>query len=181
MKILRRFFSVSRFTPALLLFCIAIIISFITRIALLISFGKEIDSSFLVTISSFIIGLVYDMLVAALIIFLFILQIAFTNDYIYTKKGRIATIILFLLLLFMLLFTKFSPKDYNKDLFKGTLIYVGLRLIIFLFLGTQSINFRYRWRSAVLKIFFFITCFALIFNGVSEWFFWEEFSSRYNF
>lgn len=35
--------------------------------------------------------------------------------------------------------------------------------------------------TILLTIYFFIVVTTLIFNGISEWFFWEEFSVRYNF
>ncbi|WP_316848568.1 LTA synthase family protein [Pedobacter psychrodurus] len=38
-----------------------------------------------------------------------------------------------------------------------------------------------KFNKVLLFIYFFFVVFTLIFNAVSEWFFWEEFSVRYNF
>jgi phosphoglycerol transferase MdoB-like AlkP superfamily enzyme len=38
-----------------------------------------------------------------------------------------------------------------------------------------------KFNKILLFIYFFFVVFTLIFNAISEWFFWEEFSVRYNF
>lgn len=38
-----------------------------------------------------------------------------------------------------------------------------------------------KFNRSLLFIYFFFVVFTLIFNAISEWFFWEEFSVRYNF
>lgn len=38
-----------------------------------------------------------------------------------------------------------------------------------------------KFSRVLLFIYFFFVVFSLIFNAISEWFFWEEFSVRYNF
>ncbi|MCX2493022.1 LTA synthase family protein [Pedobacter sp. PF22-3] len=38
-----------------------------------------------------------------------------------------------------------------------------------------------KFNRVLLFIYFFFVVFTLIFNAISEWFFWEEFSVRYNF
>jgi phosphoglycerol transferase MdoB-like AlkP superfamily enzyme len=38
-----------------------------------------------------------------------------------------------------------------------------------------------KFNKILLFIYFFFVVFTLIFNSISEWFFWEEFSVRYNF
>jgi phosphoglycerol transferase MdoB-like AlkP superfamily enzyme len=38
-----------------------------------------------------------------------------------------------------------------------------------------------KFNKVLLFIYFFFVVFTLIFNAISEWFFWEEFSVRYNF
>ncbi|WP_025145852.1 LTA synthase family protein [Pedobacter jeongneungensis] len=38
-----------------------------------------------------------------------------------------------------------------------------------------------KFNKVLLFIYFFFVVFSLIFNAISEWFFWEEFSVRYNF
>jgi len=41
--------------------------------------------------------------------------------------------------------------------------------------------YRSKFSKAMLFFYFFIVLLTLLFNAVSEWFFWEEFSVRYNF
>ncbi len=130
---------------------------------------------------SFLIGFLYDITVGLLIVIPFTLQITFTNNFVYTKKGKWAGIAFFVVILGIYLFTPLVPRDFNKGLYKYVLYYIILRLLIFLFLYTRGISFRYRWRSVILHLFLFISIFILLFNAVSEWFFWNEFSSRYNF
>ncbi len=53
-------------------------------------------------------------------------------------------------------------------------------LVLYLWL-CPSKWFRTKANSILLMISFFVIIFTLIFNAISEWFFWEEFSVRYNF
>lgn len=171
----------SKYKPLLQLAAIAILLSFLTRLALLFTTGNHINASFTDIISGFFIGLAFDLLVSLFIILPFALQISFTNDFIYTPKGKWIAFGAFAILLGIFLFTSLVPKDFNRDLYKAVIWYIILRFAIFILLYTRSLSFRLRWRTVVLKIFFFITIFLLVFNAVSEWFFWDEFSSRYNF
>lgn len=175
------FFKQHKFSPAFRIAGIALAISFVTRIAILLSFFSAFKTSGVGLFGSFAVGFLYDLLIAAFVMIPFLLQITFTNNFIYTAKGRLATIGFFLLLLYLLLFTSVFPKDFNKDLYKSVIIYVAVRFAIVLALGFTSHSFRLKWRTGVLQFFFFITTFILLFNAVSEWFFWNEFSSRYNF
>src|SRR5205085_6537360 len=59
--------------------------------------------------------------------------------------------------------------------------YLLARLVIFLFLMFKDKAFRQKWRVGVLYFDFFLLTFLLLFNAISEWFFWDEFSVRYNF
>ncbi len=171
----------SKYGPVLIIASLAIFISFITRLSLLILTINDIDAGVLSIAGVFFIGLLYDIATTLFIILPLVLHISFTNNYIYTRKGRIITSIFFIVILFILGFTSIVPKEFNKDLHKAVIGYVLLRFIIFLILCVSTKNVRIKWRNAVLWIFIFITSFALLFNAVSEWFFWKEFSSRYNF
>lgn len=182
MKILTQISPVtSKYGPVLIIASLAIFISFITRLSLLILTINDIDAGVLSIAGVFFIGLLYDIATTLFIILPLVLHISFTNNYIYTRKGRIITSVFFIVLLFILGFTSIVPKEFNKDLHKAVIGYVLLRFIIFLVLCVSTKNVRIKWRNAMLWIFIFITSFALLFNAVSEWFFWKEFSSRYNF
>ncbi len=178
---MKNLFSISnKFAPAYFVAIFSIITSFITRTLILILFGKNMSVSF-PFVGSFFIGMLYDIVVSSFIIIPFVLQIVFTNNFIYTKNGRLLTILFFIALLFTLFFTNLFPKDYNKDLYKVLEYYVIFRFAIYLFLCFQSPDFRKKWRTFILLFLIFIAVFLLLFNVISEIVFWQEFSGRYNF
>ncbi len=174
------FFSSNKFAPVYFVAIFSIITSLLTRILILILFGKGMNVSFSFG-GSFLIGMLYDIVVSSFITIPFILQIAFTNKFIYTKKGKVVTVLFFIALLFALFFTKLFPKDYNKDLYKVFEYYIIFRFVIYIFLCFQSSDFRKKWRAFVLLFLIFIAVFLLFFNAISEIVFWQEFSGRYNF
>jgi phosphoglycerol transferase MdoB-like AlkP superfamily enzyme len=55
-----------------------------------------------------------------------------------------------------------------------------LPLMLYIWLLSSKV-FVKRWHRIVLYGIFFVFTFGLLFNGVSEWLFWDEFSSRFNF
>ncbi|MDQ6813970.1 MAG: sulfatase-like hydrolase/transferase, partial [Bacteroidota bacterium] len=59
--------------------------------------------------------------------------------------------------------------------------YIIVRFAILIFLLFKSDTFRKKWRTGVLYFDFYLVIFLLLFNAISEWFFWDEFSVRYNF
>lgn len=177
---LTKFTAKNKYAPVFILAFVSIFISCLTRIVLLVAFGKTMQLSLLFT-GSFFIGLLYDIVVSAFIVIPLVLQIAFTNEGMYSKTGKIMTTASFLILLFLLFFTNVFPKDYNKDLFKVLQYYVMARFAIYLFLCFTSKEFRYKWRSFIIQSILFISFFLLLFNAISEIVFWQEFSCRYNF
>lgn len=178
---LKSLLSHKRYSPVFIIFLTSIILSFATRLILLISFGKDIHVGFLPVFSSFFVGLLYDIVVGLFISIPFVLQISFTNNFIYSKTGKWFGILFFIAILYVLYFTSIIPKEFNKDLHKFLGYYIILRFVIYLFLLFATPTFREKWRSAVLQMATLFIMFLLIFNAISEWFFWDEFSSRYNF
>ncbi len=55
-----------------------------------------------------------------------------------------------------------------------------LPFILYLFIVPSKI-FYTSWHKKVMIGVMFVTTYFIIFNGVSEWFFWEEFGKRFNF
>lgn len=91
----------------------------------------------------------------------------------------------------VLLFSAASNFDWNvlnvlKVFLLGTFFdlaaasYAIIPLVIYLWLMPQK-WFAKRWNKVLLFIYFFIVILTLLFNAISEWFFWQEFSVRYNF
>ncbi len=177
----RNFLSIKKYNPVAWLGFIIFSIFFLTRLILLVSFKANYQISPLNMLGSFAIGILYDVAITACICLPFILLIMFTNNFIYSKKGKWLALAGFAILLFILFFTSLIPKEFNKDLYKGFIAFIVLRFLIYLFLLNKKEAFRVKWRNGVIKLFIFITIFSLLFNAVSEWFFWNEFSARYNF
>ena len=73
-------------------------------------------------------------------------------------------------------------RFYSLGLFFDTVAFTYFMIPFVLFLIFVTDKFRnspfYFWFT---RVAYFITFFILIFNGVSEYFFWEEFGVRYNF
>ena len=59
-------------------------------------------------------------------------------------------------------------------------VYFCLPLILYLWFVPERI-FQKRWHRFFLYGIFFFLSFILIFNGVAEWLFWDEFNVRFNF
>jgi phosphoglycerol transferase MdoB-like AlkP superfamily enzyme len=58
--------------------------------------------------------------------------------------------------------------------------YFMIPFVIYLFLIPQKI-YNAKIHKVIALVFFFLVIYAVIFNGFSEWFFWEEFGKRFNF
>ena len=58
--------------------------------------------------------------------------------------------------------------------------YYIIPFIIYLFLVPQKI-FNSKIHKVISLLVFFAVLYGVVFNGVSEWFFWEEFGKRFNF
>jgi phosphoglycerol transferase MdoB-like AlkP superfamily enzyme len=58
--------------------------------------------------------------------------------------------------------------------------YAIIPLVIYLWLFPSK-WYAKKFNSIILMLYFFIVITTLIFNAISEWIFWEEFSVRYNF
>ena len=169
-----------RFSPVGLMMALAISISFLTRLLLLLAntgAGINLPQAF----SLFGIGLLYDVSVAGAVVLLLLIQLWFQNNFIYRKKVRPFAIAAFIILIGLLVFTNIIPKDYNRQVFNGLVLYIVLRFIIYTALAFLPYRFRIAWRRGMLYFFFTLMTFLLLLNAVSEWFFWQEFSVRYNF
>ncbi|SFD46909.1 Phosphoglycerol transferase MdoB [Chitinophaga sp. CF118] len=169
------------YTPVFIVCMVAVIISTLTRISLAVYSASGIDWSLLNIAGIVGIGLFYDLVIASYVMIPLVLHLWGINEGIYTARRRIIAIVAGLLLLGILIFTDLVPKDFNEDLRKFVIIYVMVRLLIYISLSFAGERFRMGWRKWVLMIDMFIITYLLLFNAVSEWFFWNEFSARYNF
>ncbi|HMV08478.1 MAG TPA: LTA synthase family protein [Cyclobacteriaceae bacterium] len=58
--------------------------------------------------------------------------------------------------------------------------YAAIPLALYLWLIPERF-FKSRWNKYVLNSLFFVITFLLLFGAAAEWFFWDEFSGRFNF
>jgi phosphoglycerol transferase MdoB-like AlkP superfamily enzyme len=120
-------------------------------------------------------GLIFILLSAVLMLYLlFISQEKFKKPYNYFILGGYALLILYLTL------SNNTVKQYGGVVLDIVLAFLGLKLLCFALL-----NFLPKQRVAIHKSLYFITLLLystlLIFNAISEFFFWNEFGVRYNF
>jgi phosphoglycerol transferase MdoB-like AlkP superfamily enzyme len=171
----------TKFGPVLLLVLIVSAVSLLTRIFLLIYSSSSFDYSLLNIAGVFVIGLFYDLCMSSYLIIPLVLHIWFCNDKSYKSIWPFIISAIYLAVIIGIVFFNLVPKEYNKLLPKAALGIVCIRFLIYLLLLWRGKNFRLKWRKFVLYADFFLLIFLLLFNAVSEFFFWQEFGSRYNF
>lgn len=159
---------------------IYLLLCIIIRLVLFFSIGTS-SIGILQFMGMFFIGLLYDIAIASFIIIPFVLHLWGQNDLIYRKKIFPIGCLFFLALIGLLLFTSVVPKDFSPPLYHGLIYYIVLRFAIYITLFFLPARARMQWRKGVLYFSYFLAIFLLLFNAVSEWFFWQEFTSRYNF
>ena len=130
---------------------------------------------------SFVVGILYDISVAFFAIVPFVVYVWLQNDLVYRKKIIPLIIAVFSIVIGLLIFTNIIPKEFNALVFKIFLYYIIFRFVLYLLMAFVSAALRAKIRIVLLNIMLLITLMIIIFNAVSEWFFWEEFSTRYNF
>ena len=171
----------SKLKPFFYLGIFYIILSLILRIIFIFHPITTASFGILESLKILSVGLVTD-------IFVFILASSFLAVYFLflsnSKYKKPYGYIIFGVLVLAFIYTAFVPgnifKQYGGSFPEVAIAFVGLKTLLFglmLFLPTQRIRIR--------NILYFITLFLyvllIIFNAVSEYFFWNEFGVRYNF
>jgi phosphoglycerol transferase MdoB-like AlkP superfamily enzyme len=169
------------FRSVYLLALITMIVFLLTRITLLVLSERAATTTFLEAAGSFGVGMLYDLIATGFVVLPLLLYLSFTSEFIYHPRRIRWVILVGIALTALLLFSGIVPKDYNKDLYKAFKIFIAIRWAIYLLLAWRGPVFRQRWRNGMLYVIMTVTIFLLLFNAVSEVFFWLEFSSRYNF
>ncbi|MBO9561191.1 MAG: sulfatase-like hydrolase/transferase [Niastella sp.] len=170
----------NRFSFVWVIIGLYLILSTLTRIGLLFATtGTGITVGQFTGLFS--IGIVYDLAIASFIIIPFVLHLWLQNEYIYRRRVLPFVCLFFAALLSLLIFTKIVPKDFSPQLYTAIIAYIVFRWAIYLVLFFVPASFRSRWRAGVLYFGFVVVTFLLLLNIVSEWFFWQEFTTRYNF
>ncbi|WP_042722735.1 LTA synthase family protein [Flavobacterium sp. B17] len=156
-------------------------ISLVLRIIFIFHPITTADFSFFETIKILLIGVVNDSLVFVLTCPFLALYFLFLSDSKYQKPyGYIILGLLLLFFLYILLIPNNIFKQYGGSIAEIALTFIGIKIIFFslmLFLPEKRIKIR--------NILYFVTIFLyvmlIIFNAVSEYFFYNEFGLRYNF
>jgi len=172
---------VQKTKPFLYLGIFYLIISLIIRIVFF--FHPITTASFGVfeVLKIILVGILNDALVFVLASTFLALYFLFLSNSKYQKPyGQIILGILVLFFLYILLIPNNIFKQYGGSVAEIALAFIGLKIICFalmLFLPKQRLKIR--------NILYFITLFLyvllIVFNAVSEYFFYNEFGLRYNF
>jgi phosphoglycerol transferase MdoB-like AlkP superfamily enzyme len=170
----------SRFSIVYALIAFALCLAFLTRAVLFISvMGKGIAISD--AIAAFLIGFVYDLMISVLIVIPIALHLTFQNNFIYQLRVFKYVFLIGIIIILFFAFTDIIPRDFSPELYAVFIAYLVFRLTIYTVLYFRPYSSRMTWRKLSLYFTLTLIIFCLLLNAVSEWFFWNEFSSRYNF
>lgn len=167
--------------PFLYLGIFYLLVSLVLRIVFIFHPITNADFGVFESLKIILVGLLSDIFVFVLSSSLLALYFLFLSNSKYQKPFGY---IIFGLLLLAFIYTAFVPgnifKQYGGSFPEVAMAFIGMKTLFFglmLFLPSQRIKIR--------NILYFITLFLyvllIIFNAVSEYFFWNEFGVRYNF
>ena len=173
--------NTSKLKPYLYLGLFYGLVSFIVRIIFIFHPITAVKFSFVESLKLLFIGAITDVFVFILASSIFALYSLFLSDSKYKKPYGY---IIFGLLVAAFLYTAAVPgnifKQYGGSFPEVAMGFIGLKTLLFgsmLFSPTKRIKIR----NFLYFIVVFLYVLLIIFNGVSEYFFWNEFGVRYNF
>jgi phosphoglycerol transferase MdoB-like AlkP superfamily enzyme len=172
---------VQKIKPFLYLGVFYFAVSLILRIVFLLNPITTASFGILEIIKILSVGFVNDCFVFILTCPFLALYFLFLSNSKYQKPyGQIIIGLLILLFLYILLIPNNIFKQYGGSIAEITLAFIGLKILFFglmFFLPEKQLKIR--------NILYFITIFLyvliIVFNSVSEYFFYSEFGLRYNF
>ena len=175
------FANLSKLRPYLYLGFFYGIVSLILRLIFIFHPITTVSFGFFESLKIILIGGLTDVFVFILASSIFALYSLFLSDSKYKKPYGY---IIFGLFVLAFLYTAFVPgnifKQYGGSFPEVAMGFIGLKTVLFglmLFLPTHRIKIR----NILYFIILFLYVLLIVFNGVSEYFFWNEFGVRYNF
>lgn len=169
-----------KFSPLFNLALFYFIVSFVLRIVLFFHPITQSSFTILESVKIFTLGLISDFFVFAVAgIFLWLYLITVSNAK-YNKPSGYIILGGFVALFIYIASGKSIVTEYGGALPEIVLIFVGIKTALFallLFLPKQREKIRY-WLFAFV-IFLYVL--LILQNGLSEYFFWNEFGVKYNF
>lgn len=167
--------------PFLYLGIFYLIVSFLLRLVFLFHPITTADFSFAEILKVTSLGLVNDILVFTIASSFLALYFLFLSNGKYQKPyGQIILGVLVLAFIYILATPNNIFKQYGGGVVKIVLAFLGLKILFFalmLFLPKQ----RLKIRNSLYFTTLFLYVLLIIFNAVSEYFFYNEFGVRYNF
>ena len=167
--------------PFLYLGIFYLVISFLLRLVFVFHPITTASFSFLEVLKICFLGLISDALVFTIASSFLALYFLFLSNSKYQKPYGY---IIFGILIAAILYILFTPnnifKQYGGSIVEIVLAFLGLKTILFsllLFLPKQRIKIR----NSLYFFTLFLYVLLIIFNAVSEYFFYNEFGVRYNF
>ncbi|WP_213197029.1 LTA synthase family protein [Cloacibacterium caeni] len=167
--------------PFLYLGIFYLIVSFLLRLVFVFHPITTADFSFAEILKVTSVGLVNDILVFTIASSFLALYFLFLSNGKYQKPyGQIILGVLVLAFIYILATPNNIFKQYGGGVVKIVLAFLGLKILFFslmLFLPKQ----RLKIRNSLYFTTLFLYVLLIIFNAVSEYFFYNEFGVRYNF
>ncbi len=167
--------------PFLYLGIFYLIVSFLLRLVFVFHPITTADFSFAEILKVTSLGLVNDILVFTIASSFLALYFLFLSNGKYQKPyGQIILGVLVLAFIYILATPNNIFKQYGGGVVKIALAFLGLKILFFalmLFLPKQ----RLKIRNSLYFTTLFLYVLLIIFNAVSEYFFYNEFGVRYNF
>lgn len=169
-----------KFSPFYNLAIFYFIVSFVLRIILMFHPITQASFVFIDTLKIFTVGLISDAFVFIIATsFLWLYLIFISNSKYYKPYGYII-FGLFIALFLYLASGKSILNEYGGALPRIAMIFIGLKTVLFgllLFLP----QYRNKIRFWLFTFVMFLYVVLILQNGISEYFFWNEFGVKYNF
>ncbi|MFC4261519.1 LTA synthase family protein [Ferruginibacter yonginensis] len=170
-----------KFLPVGIVFTAFVAVAALLRLVLMVVTASHSQMQWWQYPVSFSMGVMYDVAVALFVCIPFVLYVWLQNDMMYQKKWKPFVIATFIIIIGLVLFTNIVPKEFNKLVYQLFVGYIIWRFALYVLLCFVTTKTRATIRIYLMYFMLLITFIIIIFNAISEWFFWEEFSTRYNF